>query len=113
MPCSDYRLPRFFTRSLTGLALSMALLPVTGSAQGAMCGKREMVIEQLRTVHGEARISVGLQRNAQIMETYANAETGSWTIIVTTANGLACLVAAGEAFQADLTNAAVNADDPA
>ncbi len=99
-------------RPVLPLLAGLLTVPGAAAAQGAMCGPRPMVIAQLETVHGEQRISVGLQRNAQIMETYANAETGSWTIIVSTPAGLACLVAAGEAFQSDKAGVA-NTDDPA
>ncbi len=34
------------------------------------------------------------------MEIYASDETGSWTIIVTLPDGMACLVAAGQSYEA-------------
>ncbi|MEM7545462.1 MAG: hypothetical protein AAF367_08005 [Pseudomonadota bacterium] len=99
--------------AMTSAALMIGAAPVA-NAQGAMCGKRDDVIAQLQTVHGESRTSVGLQRNAQVMETYANRETGSWTIIVSLPSGMACLVAAGEAFQVDEASAkSTTMDDPA
>jgi hypothetical protein len=67
--------------------------------QGAFCGPRDRIVEQLADKHGETRRAVGLQQNMQVMETFANTETGSWTIIVSMPTGVACLVAAGEAFQ--------------
>ena len=114
MSCFDFCLRRSVRLMAAGIALVLGVSPIAGQAQAAMCGNRDMVVEQLTAVHGEARISVGLQRNSQIMETYANADTGSWTIIVTTPAGMACLVAAGEAFQADLKDAQnTQNDDPA
>ena len=75
------------------------LIATPASSQGRLCAKREDVVKQLATVHGEHRKSVGLQKNARVMETFANPETGTWTIIVSLPTGLSCLVAAGEAFQ--------------
>ncbi|MEO1611047.1 MAG: hypothetical protein AAFU55_01620 [Pseudomonadota bacterium] len=85
------------------------------SAQGGLCAKRDQIVAQLKSVHGESRQAVGLQQNARVMETYANPETGSWTIIVSMPTGMACLVAAGEAFQvsAEGTGPEVVEDDPA
>ena len=107
---------RIFTclSSLTFVAALAAAPLQTAQAQGGLCGKRDQVISQLKSVHGEIRMSVGLQQNARVMETYANVETGSWTIIVSSPTGVACLVAAGEAFQASAEDVAQKSlDDPA
>ena len=91
-----------FTLGALACALTIAAAS-SSSAQGRLCAKRDDVVKQLASVHGESRQSVGLQKNARVMETFANPETGTWTIIVSLPTGLSCLVAAGEAFQADLT----------
>ena len=67
---------------------------------GATCAERGAVIEQLRKGYGEHRHSLGLQPNGGVIETFANPETGSWTIIVSLPSGLSCMLAAGEAFEA-------------
>lgn len=78
-----------------------AVPPVPAEAQPPMpCGKRDALVAQLEGRYGETRRSVGLQSGRGIVETYANDKTGSWTILVTTPDGLSCLVAAGEAFRA-------------
>ena len=75
--------------------------PAAAGAQGNVCAKREKLVSELQKIHGETRQSVGLQRNAGVIETFANTKTGSWTIIVSLPTGMSCLVAAGEAFQKD------------
>lgn len=85
-----------------GLACAFTLaLAGASSAESRLCGDRDQVIAQLQSVHGESRQNVGLQPNARVMETFANPETGSWTIIVSLPTGMSCLVAAGEAYQAE------------
>ncbi|MGY9031057.1 MAG: hypothetical protein ACKVIA_02260 [Rhodobacterales bacterium] len=42
---------------------------------------------------------MGLGDNNTILEVFASDTTGTWTITVTAAGGLTCLVAAGRAFQ--------------
>ena len=105
------------TLTLGALACAFTIAATSAApAQGRLCAKRDDVVKQLASVHGESRQSVGLQKNARVMETFANHETGTWTIIVSLPTGLSCLVAAGEAFQADLTvdSAAPTAEeDPA
>lgn len=77
------------------------LAPTAAGAQGNVCAKREKLMSELQKSHGETCQSVGLQRNAGVIETFANTETGGWTIIVSLPSGMSCLVAAGEAFQKD------------
>lgn len=87
------------------LALSLglgAMLLATqhAFAQGANCGDRDTVIERLAEGYGETRQSVGLAPNNSVVEVYASLETGTWTITVTNAAGITCLVASGQAYEA-------------
>jgi hypothetical protein len=81
------------------LAVPMICLPVAAQAQQAQCGPRDAVVAHLATKYSETRRSVGLAANNTVMEVYASADTGSWTITVTTAQGMTCLVASGQNFQ--------------
>ena len=83
--------------------LAIAVLGSTAKAQ-AVCGKRADIVKQLMKKYGETRRSVGLQQGRGVVEVYASAETGSWTILITNARGLSCLMAAGEAFEATTEN---------
>ncbi len=75
--------------------------PVLAQAQTpANCAPRDVVTERLADRFGEARRMIGIASNNTVVETYASDETVSWSITVTLPNGLTCLVAAGEAFQA-------------
>ena len=60
---------------------------------------RQHVLDRLASAYGETRQSIGLGENNQIVEVFASAETGTWTITVTNPNGLTCLVASGQAFE--------------
>lgn len=88
----------------TMLALSLGFAGVVLAAQAAFgqtarCGQRDAVVMLLAERYGETRRSVGIADTA-VMEVYASAETGTWTIAVTTPDGTMCLVAAGQAFEA-------------
>jgi hypothetical protein len=67
-------------------------------AQG-QCGQRTAIVAQLAERYGETARVTGLAQNS-VMEVYASAETGSWTITVTMPDGTMCLVAAGQGFEA-------------
>lgn len=78
----------------------LALAATSGFAQTARnCAPREVVVERLAGSYGEARQSIGLGANNSVVEVFAAQETGTWTITVTTANGLTCLVASGQNFE--------------
>lgn len=102
-------------RPLSAAAVAALLLAAPGAAgaQSNVCAKREHIIAQLERAHGETRQSLGLQRDNGVIETYANVETGSWTIIVSLPTGVSCLVAVGEAYQADATKVSHLQDDGA
>lgn len=63
------------------------------------CAPRDQVVDRLATKYGESRQSMGLGSNNAVMEVFANVDGGSWTITVTMANGMTCLVASGQAFE--------------
>ena len=82
-----------------GLGL-MALAAGQLQAQGNNCAPRQMVLDQLAQKYGEARRGIGLVQQGSVMEVFASDETGTWTITVTSPNGLTCLVASGQAYEA-------------
>jgi len=78
----------------------MVLAASQVAAQGNRnCAPREIVLERLAEKYGETRQSLGLGANNAVVEVFASADTGSWTITVTTTNGLTCLVASGQSFE--------------
>lgn len=70
-------------------------------ADAASCGARDAVIARLADGYGEGRHGAGLAANGALMELFANAETGSWTIVVTMPNGQTCLVASGQSWEGE------------
>lgn len=70
------------------------------TAQDANCRDRAGLVSLLAQRFGETRQAIGLSSNTQIVEIFASDETGTWTITVTRPDGVACMVAAGEHFQA-------------
>jgi hypothetical protein len=89
--------------NLIGLtAAAAAYLAVTGAASAQIprnCAPRSAVIMRLAEGYGETRQAMGLGANNAMVEVFASDETGSWTITITTPNGLTCLMASGQAFE--------------
>lgn len=88
---------------LGALTAAAALYIVSSQSAAAEnprnCGPREAVVDRLAEGYGETRQSMGLGANNSVVEVFASDATGTWTITVTTPNGLTCLVASGQSFE--------------
>lgn len=92
------------TRQLFTVSLGFGLLLLCAThafAQtGRNCGPRDAVVTTLGERYGESRQSIGMGSNGQVMEVFASLETGTWTITLTLPNGVTCLMASGQSFEA-------------
>jgi hypothetical protein len=81
---------------LAGLC-AIAILPHWAEAQTArsICAERDQIVGALTGRFGETPRSWGMGPDNRIIEVFASAETGSWTITVTAPDGITCLVASG------------------
>lgn len=89
------------TREMLTLGLGLGAILLTAQALRAQetgCAERGAIVERLARDYGEHRQTIGLVGDRQVLELFASEETGSWTILLTTADGIACLVAVGEQF---------------
>jgi len=92
--------------SLARLAVAATLAAATPVAEAETrraCAERTAVVSRLAEKYGETLQSMGLHRNNGVVEVYASDETGTWTILVTRPDGTACLLAAGQMWEADAT----------
>ncbi len=82
--------------------VAAAVILVAGpvlAQSGQNCAPRDVVVDRLAEKYGETRQSMGLGANNAVVEVFASDSSGSWTIIVTSASGVSCLVASGQAFE--------------
>ncbi len=84
---------------------------LTTQAAAANCAPREMVVERLAERYGESRQAMGLGSNNAVVEVFASDDTGTWTITVTSVNGLTCLVASGQAYESVAEALPIEGDD--
>ncbi len=80
-------------------AIAVMLAAPVHAQQVRSCAPRETVVERLADKYGETRQSMGLGANNAVIEVFASDSSGSWTITVTSPNGVTCLVASGQAFE--------------
>lgn len=91
---------RLFSAALVFGAAALAP-PVL--AQPALCLPREALIQSLKTTHGEQLTGGGLRSSTQLIELWSSDQTGSFTVFVTRADGLACIVATGQNWHNAIT----------
>lgn len=75
-------------------------LSTTAVAQQPPCAERAAVVKKLLDRYGETQRTTGLQYDGEepqsAFETFANDETGTWTILRSTPDGMTCFFAAGK-----------------
>jgi hypothetical protein len=82
-----------------------ALCLFTGSANAEVaskCGPRADLVKVLTDKYHEIPVAIGMVDDRHIMETFSSPE-GSWSMFMTNADGLACMIAAGKEWQFDTT----------
>ncbi len=88
-------------KRLFALTLTFGMAATAPPAFAQNCAEREHVIAKLQDRYAEELAFGGLQksRGAQsVMEVWTSKETGSYTVLVTQANGISCIVAVGTDF---------------
>ncbi len=82
-----------------GLTFGMAATAPPVLAQG--CAQRDAVVAKLQDSYSEELTFGGLQKTRgtqSVMEVWSSKETGTYTVLLTHANGVSCIVAAGTDF---------------
>jgi hypothetical protein len=92
---------RLFTASLIFGAAALGP-PVAEAQQVSFCAPRDSVVTQLEQRFAERRIAIGLQSPATLMELWGSEETGTFTVLLTSATGQSCVLASGGALMLDL-----------
>ena len=81
------------------LASVLAGTLASSAAAQMVCSERDKFLKHLGDGYAEAPIAMGLASNGTVLEVLASTK-GTWTIILTKPNGLSCVVASGEAWEA-------------
>lgn len=88
-----------FKRIATALLVfGMAAIGPPAEAQTS-CGQRDKIIAKLQLTYGESRAGAGLNGTSSIIEVWASAETGTWTILMSRPDGISCVMASGENWE--------------
>lgn len=80
------------------LGAGLALVASAASAE-PQCNDRNQVLQLLAKKYKESPIAAGVTNTGGLVEVLSDGKGGTWTIIVTTPQGVSCLVAAGEGWR--------------
>lgn len=81
-------------------ALMIFLMPDKASAQQPACTARATVLDHLSRRYAEKPVTMGMANNGGAIEVLTTDDGSTWTIILTMPNGMTCMIAAGENWQA-------------
>ncbi len=81
------------------LLLSFFLIFIGSALAQPQCNERDNVLELLAKKYQETPIAAGVTNTGGLVEVLTDSKGGTWTIIVTTPQGMSCLVAAGEGWR--------------
>lgn len=84
---------------MRNLILVAVLFATPAAAQN--CAPLDQVAQGLTDQYGETVQASGLAGNGAYVMWWGNPETGTWTVTATNPDGMTCLVASGEAFDAN------------
>ena len=79
---------------LKSLVVAAAFIPTALHAQNN-CAARDSVVDKLSVKYGEAFAGGGLQNANSVFEVWFSEEKGTWTILMTRADGMSCIMASG------------------
>ena len=71
-------------------------------AQSVTCLPRTALVQSLKSTHGEHLTGGGLQNALHVIEVWSSVKSGSFTVFVTRADGMACIVATGQNWHNNL-----------
>ena len=79
----------------TLVVAALALTPTTLMAQQNNCADRQHVVNKLESGYGEVFAGGGLQNTDRVFEVWFSEDKGTWTILMTRADGKTCIMASG------------------
>ena len=99
--------------SAVGILSWFFIVSATPAHAQMACGTRDSVVAKLGEKYGEVWRGAGLSGPTAIFEIWASdAWPGTWTILLTTPNGLTCVMAEGDGWH-DVAGKLIPTGDPA
>jgi len=88
----------FYTAAKAIVGASTLLIATSGGAGAAICGDYAQIKDMLAERYKESPKSVGMIADKGVVQIFTS-EEGTWSILLTSTEGRACIVAAGHSWQ--------------
>ena len=75
---------------------TLALAPPAQAQTANPCIDRTKIVRSLTEKYNESQTALGLQNSGQMLEIWTSADTGTFTVLITRADGISCIVSSGE-----------------
>ncbi|WP_425051617.1 hypothetical protein [Psychromarinibacter sp. S121] len=94
------------TLAVSTLGLTALFAPAALAQQDdIVCAKRDAIVERLGADFGEQPTGGGVMSREQLLEIWSAPDTGTWTALMTFADGTSCIVGSGENWHQGLPDA--------
>lgn len=84
---------------LTAAAVLAALLVCQSAAAQGACDRRERVLSLLAEKYQETPVAVGVTTQGSLVEVLSHDTGKTWTIVITSPQGISCLLLTGEGWK--------------
>lgn len=88
-----------FKRLILGIFVFGMLALAPPAEAMAICDDRQAIVDHLATEFSESLKAIGLQSGEKLFEIWSSDAKGSWTIVMTNAEGRSCIMASGWSFE--------------
>lgn len=85
-------------KRLIAMSLTFGVAAAGPPAWASTCATHDAVVEKLEGQYGETVVGRGLESETTLYEIWRSPETGSWTIVLVSPDGVACVMASGAAW---------------
>ena len=88
-------------RVFGAITLTLALLLGVGASARAqsVCRTHTEVVKQLASQHSETLVAIELAGSGGVVEVFSTGDGSTWTMVITTPDGMTCMMATGEAWE--------------
>jgi hypothetical protein len=80
-------------------ALAAGILFSFEAASQVLCGDRERILQRLEGKYQETPVGAGLASNGGVIELLSTDDGSTWTIIISRADRMSCLVFTGQGWR--------------
>ena len=84
---------------IASAAVMATILADSAGAARMLCGPRKDVVAELTDSRHQQPSSVALTNNGQLLEVLKSDNDLAWTILITSPQGLSCVIAEGDGWQ--------------